>query len=490
MSISFTTHTTSGGQWRAWSNNEYDDSMQPIAEIIDNSIAAKATEIRVILDFENSTGSIEDNGKGFPIDTDGLSRCFTYSPEYHIQTDLNEHGCGLKSSLAILDPNNKIWSITWRTEHSDKIYNVHAPYKCTHMVEERNEWPGYIKGEKHGTFISFPIKKDRFSSLYKTKHSKMNDDDVIKRVMNILSHYWMKYPLIVSGAIKLFVNNQEVNVLTLPYDNPDYITNMINYREHLQNGAMLHITHFFLVSDIKGTCFKKTLDASGFYLYKNGRFIQKITDGQIYTQLTGSRPHNSGNGNIVIVNMEGPQEYLPRTVPTKNKFKPSDNPIFDEIINILSNKIRFKRVTDKEESEEQLMSKFQEIRVNGHSDSDTVFEFWLKEQFTFEDQVSPQIDAVEINDKKGYVYEAKTDKKISQSHLLQLYGNWILSMDPISERYPSVKDVIPVLIVNNDDKDVISDTLKARVKRLSDQSKDGFPLQIWNYKSKILYKNK
>lgn len=115
-SISFTINTTNTGLWRTLANNEYEDSMQPIAEIIDNSLATESTVIKITLDFEKNRGSIEDNGKGFPVTPDELSRCFTYSPETRVQTNLNEHGCGLKSSLAILDPNDESWGVAWKNK--------------------------------------------------------------------------------------------------------------------------------------------------------------------------------------------------------------------------------------------------------------------------------------------------------------------------------------------------------------------------------------
>jgi len=93
-SIPFTVNTTNKGLWRTLANNEYEDSMQPITEIIDNSLAAESTVIKITVNFETNRGSIEDNGKGFPVTPEELSRCFTYSPDKRVQTNLNEHGCG------------------------------------------------------------------------------------------------------------------------------------------------------------------------------------------------------------------------------------------------------------------------------------------------------------------------------------------------------------------------------------------------------------
>jgi len=64
MSISFNINTTNKGLWRTLANNEYEDCLQPLLEIIDNSFAAEPTIIDCWVDFETNRGSIEDDGKG------------------------------------------------------------------------------------------------------------------------------------------------------------------------------------------------------------------------------------------------------------------------------------------------------------------------------------------------------------------------------------------------------------------------------------------
>jgi hypothetical protein len=491
MSIPFSINTTNKGLWRTLANNAYEDAMQPISEILDNSIAAKATVIKINIDFDKGYGSIEDNGHGFPSDSEGLSRCFTYSPDIRVQTDLNEHGCGLKSSLAILDPIDESWKVTWK---NSKIYQVKAPYSiASHSASCIEEWPGTIH-EKTGTLIEFPIKKDQFKSLYTKKQSKMDPKIVLSKLKEELSQIWMKMPQISTGSIKIYLNEEIIEPFKFPHEDNNYVDSHKNLSHTLKDGGKLEITHYNILKTIPNSWFKYSETSTGFYMYKNGRLIQKIISGALYEKLSGHVVDNHYSGNIVIVNITGKQEQLPITVPTKNKFKPTDNIIFDEVIAFIQEKVEMKLTKVKPKSEEQLMEKFQNLRErNFASEEDTYYKFLLKEQLTFkEDNLnSPQIDAIEIINKKANVYEAKRENTVALCHIIQLYSNWILSIDAIKEQYVNVEKVIPILIIDQEEsKFIISDGLKAKIKKLDENSKCGFPIQIRNYHNDELYKFK
>jgi hypothetical protein len=488
-SISFTINTTNTGLWRTLANNEYEDSMQPIAEIIDNSLAAESTVIKITLDFEKNRGSIEDNGKGFPVTPDELSRCFTYSPETRVQTNLNEHGCGLKSSLAILDPNDESWGVAWKNK---KMYHVNAPYSSMkHSAVEINVWPGSIT-DKTGSLIEFPIQKKQFSSLYSKKSASMTT--VLPKIKEELSQYWMRYPKFTNGVIKMYLNDEQINPFLIPHDDTNYVSSVKNFSCALTSGAKLEGSHYVIAQHIPNSWFRKTITANGIYLFKNGRMIQKVTSGSLYKQITQLDVNTTLNGNIAVVNIFGEQKDLPITVPTKNKFKPSHNPLFDEVVKILQREIKFEATLEKYVSEESLLARFEKTRSDAFgSEEDIDYKFILKEQFKFkEDNLnSPQLDAIEIINKKAIVYEAKRENKVALQHINQLYCNWILSNDAIKEMYGTVEKVIPILIINSDKENhVLSESLKIKIKKLSENSKIGFPIEIRNYDNAELYKFK
>jgi hypothetical protein len=489
--IPFTVHTTNEGLWRTLANNEYEDSMQPITEIIDNSLAAESTVIKITLNFEKNQGSIEDNGKGFPVTPDELSRCFTYSPKTRVQTNLNEHGCGLKSSLAILDPLDETWKITWKNK---KMYQVSAPYSSiSHTAVEINDWPGTIL-DKTGTFIEFPINKKQFNVLYSKKKATMVTENVLLKIQQELSQYWMKYTPFSSGNVKIYLNDTLIIPFGMPYDDTNYVSSVKNITEKLEGGGKMDITHYIIIKTIPDSWFKCAESSNGFYIFKNGRLIQKVISGALYKKLTGTEVDNHHNGNIVIVNLLGTQDQLPITVPTKNKIKPNNNPIFDEVVSILQKDIKFKSTLENKVSEESLLARFEKTRSDAFgSEEDIDYKFILKEQFKFkEDNLnSPQLDAIEIINKKAIVYEAKRENKVALQHINQLYCNWILSNDAIKEMYGTVEKVIPILIINSDKENhVLSEALKIKIKKLAENSKIGFPIEIRNYDNAELYKFK
>lgn len=490
MAISFNVNVTNKGLWRTLANNEYEDSMQPISEIIDNAIAAKSTVIKITIDFEKNYGSIEDNGCGFPTNADELSRCFTYSPDIRVQTDLNEHGCGLKSSLAILDPYDNSWKITWKT--GGKIYKVEAPYvRSDHAAVEVNIWPGTIQ-DPTGTFIEFPIQKEQLRSLYENRRTKMSN--VLPKLKDELSQYWMKHPRMVSGALKMYLNDEHIVPFIVPHDDTNYIKSVKNFTCIISSGAKVDGTHYVLDQHIPNSWFRRSINHNGIYMFKNGRIIQRVNGGPLYKQITGTDTNTNLNGNIAVVNISGKPECLPITVPTKNKFKPSHNPLLDEVIDFLRKEIKFDITCDVKESEESLLKKFENIRTNSFASEDDIdYKFLLKEQLNFkgDNLNSPQIDAIEIINKKAIIYEAKRENKVALIHLSQLYSNWILSVDAIKEQYPIVEKVIPVLIINaNKDEYTLPESMKTKIRKLHENSKCGFPIEVRNYDNNEIYKFK
>jgi hypothetical protein len=227
-------------------------------------------------------------------------------------------------------------------------------------------------------------------------------------------------------------------------------------------------------------------------MFKNGRIIQKVNSGSLYKQITGADTNTALNGNIVIVNVSGKPEALPITVPTKNKFKPSHNPLLDELIILLRKEIKFEVTCETKKSEEELVKKFETIRTKAFKNARGIkHQFLVKEQLNFkgDNLNSPQIDAIEIINDTAIIYEAKRENKVALCHLSQLYSNWILSIDAIKEQYPEVDEIVPILIINtNEGEYIVPDGLKAKIKKLHETSKYGFPIEVRNYDNDEIFK--
>ena len=113
-------------------------------------------------------------------------------------------------------------------------------------------------------------------------------------------------------------------------------------------------------------------------------------------------------------------------------------------------------------------------------------DFKEKEMIKFKDNKlsSPQIDAIEEITDKGWIYEAKNENKVALSHIIQLYGNFILAIQALSEES---KQYTPVLLIHVDNKYKLSQYLIETIKCLKNNSKIVFPLEVWNYQGEVLF---
>lgn len=107
---------------------------QCIFELCDNSIAAakEETKISVYVAFETIENEPDyfnlyvcDNGKGMDIDT--LEESLQLGHEPTSTSRLNEHGFGLKNSLATLSGGNGWWKI-WTKQEGENVIFVEGPF--------------------------------------------------------------------------------------------------------------------------------------------------------------------------------------------------------------------------------------------------------------------------------------------------------------------------------------------------------------------------
>jgi hypothetical protein len=468
--------------WAVLSKQDY-DILQPFAELIDNPIAAIGSvegDIYIHLDFSSGSGSIEHTGgKTFPTTREGLGRCFTYGGKN--PTFLNEHGCGLKSSLAILDPDNSSWSVSIKED--DKIIEIKAPYNKTMPIQTLAVWPGAIHTNKNGSLIRFPIKKDRFSSLYSSKNPKMkNESDLHDRLEQFLSHTWMKEENINSGRIRIFYNGKLIQPFSFHNkDVHDHVADIKNRDITLSTGAVIDVEEITLKPCAKiptSNMFSNSFGSAGAYLYKNGRLIEQITNGNNYKNLFGHAPHNSHNGKFRIINLRGNQEVLPPTVPTKNSFNHS-HPLYSELIDKIKQTCT-PIVSEHHVSEESMVIKYREHQEGFLSTLGIPAIFKQEHKFELDGYILPPIDLTCKIGSVYKIYEFKADTKLKIDHIYQLHGNWLLAK---SANPDSTIEPILVLAHANDSK--ISDAHRNILRIFAEN--DGFKPKIITNNNTELY---
>tara|TARA_B100002052_G_scaffold39222_1_gene31291 strand:- start:1451 stop:3013 length:1563 start_codon:yes stop_codon:yes gene_type:complete len=170
-------------QWRSYAANDlrFENMM---AELIDNSISnltgkkTKTKSIYITLEnyeYQNNTVkvSIEDTGTGI---NDLIHAFFPgRDDEKNVQLDsqLNEHGFGLKNALATANIENDSWELSTITEETakDKKFNyVKAPWRFQYEEPKFifkpkgiNEWEG--QDFNTGTLIKFDCKWPLFKTV-------------------------------------------------------------------------------------------------------------------------------------------------------------------------------------------------------------------------------------------------------------------------------------------------------------------------------------
>ena len=444
--------------WTSLSAQSY-DNFQPIDELIDNAIAAiipaKNGDIYTVFDFDANVGSIEHSGGvTFPTDPAGISRCFTVGGKQ--PTSLNEHGCGLKSSLAILDPTNTSWEI-WIKSIVDGnlvIRNVSAPYKNGMTLTVESSWPGQNKNSEPGSFIRFPLKKERFRSLYTKDDAKMGDLDLHKRISNHLSHMWMKQEDVRSSRIRHFYNGVLIKPFSFHSENvyDSSVASIIQKTFSLSTGAKVDIEEIKIRQGIKSiegsSMFKYSMNSTGVVVFKNGRLIEFINGNQfgrnLYTYIFGCSPHNNYNGHIRLVNMIGTQDQLPATVPTKNRFQ-DETELFVEFLNGLRDNLT--PYTKPEHiSEDSMVSDYKREREGTMAAMGIVCSLEQEKVFTVDGESTPRMDLVCTHGDTIDIMEFKARSKVQLDDLSQLMANWMLA-----KAANPTKGVRPVLVLFGSD---------------------------------------
>ena len=483
--IKFKIKNSTRGLWNSLSKSNYVDCLQPILELFDNPFAIRvnASQIRALFDLEKCDGSIEDDGNGFGIDPEELSRCFTWGPDEMRPTDLNEHGCGMKSSLAILDPKDSAWKVCWK--HEGSIYCVTAPYSKAGDFEacKIDTWPGTMTGPT-GSIVMFPFHKENLRSLYETGNSA-SFKQVIPKLRQHLSHYWMFLERFVSGKVSLWLNGEEVKPFIMPTQYSEYISKVTNYSSKLPGGANVFMAHYMLNDSIPGSpWFKKAIAYNGLYIFKNGRLIKKVNGGAEYKNILGAVPDNHHNGMIVLVNVTGDPATLPVTVPTKNDFNPNNNPNYDQLIEYIKANIKIPQI--EKVSEESLLKQFEKRRTTMFKSAGIDHTFKTKEYIKFSNNTfsSPQLDALEEFPDKLSVYEAKKDNRVSLQTILQMHGNYILAVKALE----SSKKIVPIILIHCTAEYTMDESLKHTIGQLAKNSSIGFPVEVWNYEAEVLYR--
>jgi hypothetical protein len=334
MSIDFTIDADPAYAWTAWGNMSYDSVADVIGELIDNCIQAMATQCQIDIVESSSQQryiTIEDDSIWDTINEKTLIKCFGYGKGSSVKKEgLNEHNCGLKHSLAYMDPENSRWKI--QIKKDGEIWELKAPYSHVMKLSKISVYDGVIS-KSNGTYIKIPLDDTQFKTLYyqKSVKGRPNAKMLTDRLRLYLECFWMMNNKIVKREFNIRVNEKVVE----PYDilrdknvklgNQGKIQPVEKSLSENSPKITVEIWHLDLTSDFEKSyndhpIFRRSPQYCGAYIFKHGRLIK----GSIFPEIYGLARDYHYSGHLVLVNITGDSNGLPATHTTKNNFNNKD----------------------------------------------------------------------------------------------------------------------------------------------------------------------
>ncbi len=146
---------------------------QCISELVDNSIAAKDKnrKFKIQIIFENINNDfsyvyIVDDCAGMTLNV--FEKALQLGESATTDCRLNEHGFGLKNSLATLSSSNGDWKIWTRDKNLNKVLSVTGPFNSQMFIEDNDQFPNsdiLPTPDDISTLIKVKVKKSFIQTL-------------------------------------------------------------------------------------------------------------------------------------------------------------------------------------------------------------------------------------------------------------------------------------------------------------------------------------
>jgi len=325
--IKFNIHADPMHSWNSWGHNAYPSVADVVSELGDNAIQANTGKNGVHFNIKNENGqrqlTIEDGGSWKPITADVARTCFGYGTIGNEKKEgLNEHNCGLKNSLAYLDRKNSRWFLQIR--QGTTVWTLKAPYSTNMELLTTIPYKGELN-LKNSTYICVPIDDTQFKTLYERSVStKPNDELLIDRLRLYLETMWMMRKDVIEKSVPLFFNGKQIEPYSFENVNGSELhkkdTKSFPSGDSMIN---LEIRRVSLLPNYRKDhpIFKRSLEHSGVFIFKNGRLINKTP---LFKEIYGKVRDGHYSGKIAIINVTGDAKALPETCTTKNEFSSHD----------------------------------------------------------------------------------------------------------------------------------------------------------------------
>jgi len=325
---------------------------QCICELVDNCVASKRIDhaFRIDVIFTKDPNSdnyilwIVDNGKG--MSTEILEKAIQPGDSATTDNRLNEHGFGLKHSLATLTKKTGFWQIWTKDLNKGNISSVTSPFQYNMNLEDDDEFPDLPYPINN---VSTIIKAETTLDYIQSAQGRGNKaEDINKLRYWIVEHLGVAYRGYLSQDPK---NNHDVDGLIYVSINKDLMRvppievpmeatkstpitlelGGINYQLHYNTGLIDSIKRDSLLN---GLGLKAYYQQNTFTQGIDIRLGKRVIATKQLTSIFGVKPHNKYNifaGELVIP--EVPRGIL-KTMNNKTDID-YDDPEWMKIFNIL-----------------------------------------------------------------------------------------------------------------------------------------------------------
>lgn len=416
---------------------------QCICELIDNAIAATPEDNKFKVDIifikpiDNDSELVDvyiaDNCSGMTLET--LKGSLQLGKVPTTTNRLNEHGFGLKNSLATLSGGNRYWKLWTKSIDNDVVYSVEGPFRPEMVIHESDSFPeeSFLPIDL-STLIKVQVKLSFIQTVQGRGAPSKNLDKLREWLMEHLGVLYRGYleqdekTYESSGVVVISIGNNTVRVPPVPVPIGNMSTEYIQIElggkvEQLiyKYGTLDEIKRDGLVRGNKAKYYyQKNMPTQGIDIRLGKRVIAthqfetiwkaRSGDGEV-SRLSRDPHYNDFVGELLIPEL--PRGVL-TTVNNKTDFNLDDsdwNKIFDEL-----NKFRpIKEI--RQRSEAKLKEKWRKM-LKATNPEDTV----TKEKSVW--PTSTKIDVYrETPDGKIIIYELKVGTG-APMHLYQLKMYW------------------------------------------------------------------
>jgi hypothetical protein len=255
-----------------------------IADIVDNSIDAKASLIDMNFDYNNGNGYIEikDNGSGMNLEEIQIAMSIGSKDPRHQRKnkELGRFGMGLKTAAfslgkrlsVISKQGNSLVERCWDLDHVSETNNwelfTNIPEEVKSLMSDINNTSGTI------VFID---KLDRFM---RAGEAPILQDSFNRKIDRIYKHTSFVFHSILSGEICMRINGNSVEAWDPFLTNHDF-TNPLRPRVLKDTSGLINVSTYILphASYLNQTEYKNAggikgwNDQQGFYIYRENRLL-------------------------------------------------------------------------------------------------------------------------------------------------------------------------------------------------------------------------